>query len=285
MTANEKRAALVNKIMSREKKNTYTNDTTLRLKVGGEPAGKNGWSDCSSCVQWVYKQALGVNVGGYTVSQIQSKLADNIDENGVTGKNNGMPDVSKLQPGDLLFYKGTNKARPFTVGHVEMYIGAGKICGHGTGKGPFIQDLVAYTEKRNKLGRNNYIMARRFVRDDVSQPVAPPITDNTYYTIVRGDTLSGIAKKFSTTVAELANINNIANVNKIKTGQVLIIKLGSEGIGGDPDETAQLTYTVVRGDNLAKIAKQFNTTVNKLVNLNKIKNKNVVYTGQVLMVK
>ena len=67
MTANEKRAALVNKIMSREKKNTYTNDTTLRLEVGGKPAGKNGWSDCSSCVQWVFKQALGINIGGYTV--------------------------------------------------------------------------------------------------------------------------------------------------------------------------------------------------------------------------
>lgn len=280
MTANEKRQALVDKILSRQKKNTYTNDTALRLMVGGKPPGKAGWSDCSSCVQWVYKEVLGVNIGGYTVSQLQTKLGKNVDENGVNGT--GVPDTNKLLPGDLLFYKGTNKARPYTVGHVEMYIGNGKICGHGQGKGPFIQDLAAYTASRNKAGRN-YIMARRYVDDSTPAPV--PGTDNTYYTVVRGDTLSGIAKRFDTTVVALTNLNNIANPNKIKTGQVLIIRTGSEGMGNDPDETAQLTYTVVRGDNLTKIANKFNTKVNKLVSLNKIKNKNVIYVGQVLKVK
>lgn len=42
------------------------------------------------------------------------------------------------------------------------------------------------------------------------------------------------------------------------------------------------TYTVVRGDNLTNIAKKFNTTVEELVRLNDIKNKNLIYVGQVL---
>ena len=44
------------------------------------------------------------------------------------------------------------------------------------------------------------------------------------YTVVKGDTLSGIAAKYDTTVSYLAKLNNIANVNLIYVGQVLKIK-------------------------------------------------------------
>lgn len=43
------------------------------------------------------------------------------------------------------------------------------------------------------------------------------------YTIVRGDTLSGIAKKYNCTVDELVRINNITNKNIIITGHKLNI--------------------------------------------------------------
>lgn len=45
-----------------------------------------------------------------------------------------------------------------------------------------------------------------------------------YYTVVKGDTLSGIASKFGTTTAKIANLNNISNVNLIYIGQVLRIR-------------------------------------------------------------
>ena len=44
------------------------------------------------------------------------------------------------------------------------------------------------------------------------------------YTVVWGDTLSGIAKRYGTTVNYLAKLNNIRNVNLIYVGQVLKIK-------------------------------------------------------------
>lgn len=43
------------------------------------------------------------------------------------------------------------------------------------------------------------------------------------YTVVRGDTLSAIAKRYNTTVSALAKLNNIKNVNLIYVGQKLII--------------------------------------------------------------
>ena len=45
-----------------------------------------------------------------------------------------------------------------------------------------------------------------------------------------------------------------------------------------------ITYTVKKGDTLTAIAKKYGTTVNKLVKLNNIKNKNLIYVGQVLTI-
>lgn len=42
------------------------------------------------------------------------------------------------------------------------------------------------------------------------------------------------------------------------------------------------THIVVKGDNLTSIAKTYNTTVSELVRLNNIKNKNLIYVGQIL---
>lgn len=46
----------------------------------------------------------------------------------------------------------------------------------------------------------------------------------TYYTVRRGDTLSGIAEKYNTTVALLQYINGIKNPNKIDIGQKIKVK-------------------------------------------------------------
>ena len=45
-----------------------------------------------------------------------------------------------------------------------------------------------------------------------------------YYTVKSGDTLSGIASKYGTTYQRLAQMNGIANPNKIYTGQRLRVK-------------------------------------------------------------
>ena len=100
-------------------------------------------------------------------------------------------------------------------------------------------------------------------------------TDSTYV-VKSGDTLSGIANKFGTTYQKLAEINGISNPNIIYPGQVLKIN------GTTANSTK--TYTVQSGDNLTKIAKQFNTTVDSLVSKNGIKDKNKIYVGQVLKI-
>lgn len=90
-----------------------------------------------------------------------------------------------------------------------------------------------------------------------------------------GDTLSGIATKFGTTVENLVSLNNISDPNLIYVGQVL--KLPSSG-------NSSRTYIVQEGDTLSSIATKFGTTVVNLVSLNNISNANLIYVGQVLYV-
>ena len=95
------------------------------------------------------------------------------------------------------------------------------------------------------------------------------------YVVQAGDTLSGIAARFGTTVAELVSLNNISDPNLIYVGRVL--KIPSSG-------NSSRTYTVQEGDTLSSIATKFGTTVVNLVSLNNISNANLIYVGQVLYV-
>lgn len=101
----------------------------------------------------------------------------------------------------------------------------------------------------------------------------------TIYTVVSGDTLSGIASKYGTTYQKLAEYNGIADPNKIYPGQQIKIP-GSSNKGSNATY-----YTVVSGDNLTKIANKYGTTVNQLVSWNNIANPNLIYPGQKLRVK
>jgi len=105
----------------------------------------------------------------------------------------------------------------------------------------------------------------------------------TTYTVKAGDTLSSIAKKFSTTVAKLQELNNIKNADKISVGQIL--KLKADTTTSSSSSSSSNTYTVKAGDTLSSIAKKFNITVAKLQELNNIKNADKISVGQVLKLK
>ena len=104
-------------------------------------------------------------------------------------------------------------------------------------------------------------------------------SSKTVYTVVSGDTLSGIAGRYGTTYQKLAEYNGIADPNKIYPGQQIKIP-GSNSQGSNV-----VYYTVVSGDNLTKIANKYGTTVNQLVAWNNISNPNLIYPGQKLRVK
>lgn len=111
----------------------------------------------------------------------------------------------------------------------------------------------------------------------------PTPSGETTYIVVKGDTLSGIAKRYGTTYQKLAEYNGIKNPNIIHVGQKIIIP----GPNGKP-ATNEIEYIVKAGDNLSKIAKAYNTTWQKIYNDNKNiigGNPNRIYPGQRLIIK
>lgn len=57
-----------------------------------------------------------------------------------------------------------------------------------------------------------------------SNQAEPSVTDHVSHTVKKGDTLSGIAKKYGTTVSAICKLNNIPENKVLKIGQKLLVK-------------------------------------------------------------
>ena len=161
MNLKQKRALLVNKVLSRKQKNYYSQDADKRTKI------ESGYGDCSGTMWYWYKKIFGIDIGTNTEAQIKSKLGKRVD----LVIKNGIPDESKMRTGDLLYFRGSDNSRTEGVGHVEMYIGNHQIFGHGSGKGGTVKTLNSYCTSRQrqsstaKLKNKGLICVIRFLND------------------------------------------------------------------------------------------------------------------------
>ena len=94
------------------------------------------------------------------------------------------------------------------------------------------------------------------------------------YMVQKGDSLYSIARKYSTTIDKIKDLNNLTT-NLLSIGQVLLIPTNTN---------LETTYTVQKGDSLYSIAKKYNTTVDKLKQLNNLTS-NLLSIGQILIVR
>ncbi|HBP98499.1 LysM peptidoglycan-binding domain-containing protein [Leuconostoc lactis] len=129
--------------------------------------------------------------------------------------------------------------------------------------------------------------------EDANKPApATPATTAATYTVKSGDTLSRIAAQFKMSVAEIAALNQISNVNAINVGQVLKVNGTTANTNTNTNQTNTskpaasnaASYTVQSGDTLSKIAASHQMSLSQLAALNGITNPNLIRVGQVLKV-
>jgi len=112
------------------------------------------------------------------------------------------------------------------------------------------------------------------------------------YKIRKGDTLSGIAKRFGVSVREIIELNDIENPNLIRVGQELVLPAYAAPAPVEKPAPAARsvapvaeggTYVVQRGDTLSEIAVRFNTTVRALKEANNLSS-DLIRVGQKLII-
>lgn len=99
------------------------------------------------------------------------------------------------------------------------------------------------------------------------------------YVVKSGDNLSTIASNYGMSTVELANLNGIKKPYNIRIGQTIKIKENNA-----KSSNSVSTYVVKSGDNLTKIAKNNDMTLQELVELNEIKSPYIIKPGQKLKV-
>ena len=102
------------------------------------------------------------------------------------------------------------------------------------------------------------------------------------YMVQPGDTLGRIAGKTGVSVDTLARANGITNPNLLYVGTQLQLTAPEHTFTTDTGQGT--TYVVQAGDTLGGIAHRYSTSVNSLVELNRIANPNLIRVGATLVI-
>lgn len=139
--------------------------------------------------------------------------------------------------------------------------------------GVSVDDII---EANNLSGTTLSIGQQLIIPTSSSEPVPPSEEENTtqLYVVKSGDSLYSIARAFGTTVSDLRKINNLTT-DILQIGQLLKIP--------GKDSNNETVYYVKSGDSLWKIANQFGTTVDAIINRNNLTT-NLLQIGQQLII-
>lgn len=192
--------------------------------------------------------------------------------------------------GIMVWQKGSTLSGNDGAGHVavvEKIIDSNTIYTSESGYGgsAFWNSTRKNTNGRWGLG-SGYTFRGCIVNPAIGKITAPAETNTSnsndvVYTVVKGDTLSGIASKYGTTYQKLAEYNGISNPNLILVGQKIKIPNSNSS-------SSSITYVVKSGDTLSGIASKYGMNWKDLYNKNKSvigNNPNLIKPGQVLVIK
>ena len=156
-------------------------------------------------------------------------------------------------------------------------------------------DVVAEANGINNV--NNIAVGQRLVIPIPANPAPEPLN----HIVQAGETLRSIADLYGQTVEDLAELNEIENVNQLYVGQELVIVPDSNALTIAPTptpipdsdlptdgeviaSTVPFVHTVQSGDTLFRIALQYNVELSEIATANDILDPTRIDVGQQLII-
>lgn len=120
------------------------------------------------------------------------------------------------------------------------------------------------------------------------RPMAPATPDS--YTVVRGDTISAIARRFNLDTSAVLQLNNLTPTTLIYPGQSIKLT-GTAASAPTPSAppasgtaSTATVYTVVSGDTLGGIAAKHGVPLSSIFSWNNLNGSSIIYPGQKIKV-
>jgi len=123
------------------------------------------------------------------------------------------------------------------------------------------------------------------------RPMAPSVPDT--YTIVRGDTISAIARRFNLDTSAVLQLNKLSATTLIYPGQTIKLTGTAPAAPAQPAPAAPsapgapasaTVYTVVSGDTLGAIAAKHGVPLSSIFSWNGLNGSSIIYPGQKIKV-
>ena len=156
---------------------------------------------------------------GDTLSEIASRYGTTVQE---------LVAINHLANPNLIFPGETLRVTTNSTVHGSETRGTGSIT-YTVQRGNTLSQIanaygvtVSHIVEINDIQNPNLIYPGEKLRiTESTNTTLNPVIQNNYYTVQRGDTLSGIARRYGVTVQYLVNLNGISNPNLIYPGQLI----------------------------------------------------------------
>ena len=152
-----------------------------------------------------------------------------------------------------------------------------------------IENISEYLEHEQEIYAKDSLYLKEYVihanlEKKRNEEVQRPNTVTKYHTVVSGDNLGSIARKYNVTVKQIVEWNKLANPDALSIGQKLRVTVSSSSKSATSSKSTTKYHTVVSGDTLGAIASKYKTTVKQIVEWNKLPNPDALKLGQKLRV-
>lgn len=191
----------------------------------------------------------------------------------------------------------TQTATPTKPAKVERYkvVAGDTLTGIASKHDLTVSQLASYngiaTNAQVNIGQRLWLIPGKV--STVTPKATNPVAKTTTHTVQAGDSLTSVARKYNTTVQDVAALNGLSVTDGILIGQKLKVPANIKAVATTPKtETATarpasnstVKYTIASGDSLTSVAAKYNVSIEALAAANNMSTDAGLIRGKTLVI-